>query len=245
MFFESAPILLKADFFEFSFAEHAKVSVAARPYHALSFRMSGSVEIETQRTHFISDEGTVTFLPCAVDYRTAVLRECDMCFVHFTAANELSDEPMLIKPSSSAYLKELFREGLKAVNPLIRMSVCYRIIAELEAELKAISARPPRRMTRAKEYLDANICNSELRIGDIAAVAEVSEVYFRSEFKKYYGVAPIEYIKSRRIEIAKGLLSTGICSISDVALASGFDSISYFSQEFRRLVGTAPSKYIK
>ncbi len=245
MLFESMPVLLKADFLEFSFAEHAKVDVAARPYHALSFRRSGSVEIETPRTHFISDAGTVTFLPGGLNYSTAVLEECDMCFVHFTTASELSHEPVLIKPGNSAHFKELFREGVEARNPLIQMSVCYRIIAELETELKAISARPPRRMTRAKEYLEDNICDPELRIGDAAAVAGVSEVYFRSEFKKYYDATPIEYIKSRRIEIAKGLLSTGICSISDVAVASGFDSISYFSQEFRRLVGTAPSKYIK
>ena len=99
-------------------------------------------------------------------------------------------------------------------------------------------------MIKCKEYLDENICDSSLRVSELAEMCEVSEVYFRREFKKFYGTSPMDYIKRRRIEVAQGLLQTGLCSVTETAFQSGFESISYFSSEFRRLTGMSPSEYI-
>ena len=108
-----------------------------------------------------------------------------------------------------------------------------------------VRARPaaPRRMLRCKEYLDENVCDTALRVSDLAAMCGVSEVYFRREFKRFYGTSPLEYIKKRRIEIACQLLSTGLYNVTQVAERAGFDSVSYFSAEFRRLTGQTPSQY--
>ena len=100
-------------------------------------------------------------------------------------------------------------------------------------------------MQRCKEYLDENVCDTALRVSDLAEMCGVSEVYFRAEFKKFYGSSPLEYIKKRRIEIARQLLSTGLYNVTQVAERAGFDSISYFSAEFRRLTGVTPLAYSK
>jgi AraC family transcriptional regulator len=71
----------------------------------------------------------------------------------------------------------------------------------------------------------------------------ISEVYFRREFKKFYGAAPLAYIKNRRIDMAKMLLDTGLYSVTDVALRCGFESPGYFSTEFRRMEGKSPKEY--
>ncbi len=246
MFFENIPILTKADFFELSFMRHAKVSVLGRPYHALSFRKSGKIEISACGSTYLSEPGTLTYIPRAFAYETTTLESGEMMFIHFTMKDDSPSAPFVIAPHSSSRFKELFREGLSSTkNPLIAMSLCYRIFAELAAELMPKEDRPPRRMLKAKEYLDSHICDTDLKVSHLANIAGVSEVYFRSEFKRYYRSSPIEYIKSERIKLAKDLLVTGICSVSDVATSSGFDSISYFSQEFRRLVGVSPTQYKK
>lgn len=245
MFFEKTPIIQKADFLEFAFKKHSAVSVAARPYHALSFRKSGRVFISANGKSFISEAGTVTFMPLGVAYETEILEEGEMSFVHFVTAEPMGEEPLLVRPKNTARFKELFREGLSARDDFLSLAVCYSLLSELKNELTPKSSRPPKRMIKIKEYLDEHISEPSLKISELARLAGVSEVYFRTEFKKYYLSSPKEYIKIKRIELAKDLLSTGICSVSEVATSSGFDSISYFSQEFHRLVGMTPTQYMK
>ena len=50
-------------------------------------------------------------------------------------------------------------------------------------------------------------------------------------------------LKARRIEIAKALLESNLYSVAEVAMRSGFESISYFSSEFRRATGFSPKEY--
>ena len=100
-------------------------------------------------------------------------------------------------------------------------------------------------MISCKKFLDDHICDTQLRVADLAALYGCSEVYFRSEFRKCYYASPLEYIKKRRLEIACHLLETQLYSITEVATQAGFDSISYFSAEFRRMMGCSPRDYQK
>lgn len=84
-----------------------------------------------------------------------------------------------------------------------------------------------------------------LTIAALAKEAGVSDVHFRKEFKHYYGVSPISYLKQVRIENAKQLLRSGYYTVTDVALECGFESISYFSYEFKRLTGVSPTTYLQ
>ena len=123
------------------------------------------------------------------------------------------------------------------------IAAAYEILCEAQSVFFRHAPAPPRRMLRCKEYLDENVCDTSLRIGTLAKMCGVSEVYFRREFKSCYGTSPLEYIKRRRIEVACQLLSTGLYNVTQVAERAGFDSISYFSAEFRRLKGCTPSQY--
>ena len=123
--------------------------------------------------------------------------------------------------------------------------MAYELLAEASAVLSPKEIHPHGRIMRCKQYIDENICDSALRVTELAAMCGISEVYFRREFKKYYGTSPLDYIKKRRIEIAKGLLQTGMCSITQTALQSGFESVSYFSYEFHRSTGITPAEYVK
>jgi AraC-like DNA-binding protein len=126
---------------------------------------------------------------------------------------------------------------------LFCLSTAYELLNEASAAFFCIRPAVPRRMLRCKEYLDENVCDTALRVSTLAEMCGVSEVYFRREFKRFYGVSPLEYIKKRRIEIACQLLSTGLYNVTQVAERAGFDSVSYFSAEFRRLTGETPSHY--
>ena len=64
-------------------------------------------------------------------------------------------------------------------------------------------------------------------------------------FTKEYGISPIIYLISRRIEESKYLLVDTDHSLSQISHMLGFSSQSYLSQSFRRLEGMSPMEYRK
>ena len=57
----------------------------------------------------------------------------------------------------------------------------------------------------------------EIKLNDLAEMAYLSPIYFCSVFKEKYGVSPIQYLQSVRLENAKQLL-IGTNSITSILL---------------------------
>jgi len=67
--------------------------------------------------------------------------------------------------------------------------------------------------------------------------------YIRHEFKKHYGVSPLQYLIKKRVDYAKHLLITSPMSIKQVAYQCGFENEYYFSRLFKKLTGISPRQY--
>ena len=77
----------------------------------------------------------------------------------------------------------------------------------------------------------------------LAGLAHLNKYYLAHAFQREFGVSPINYLISRRIEESRFLLRETDHSISQIAQILGFSSLSYFSQTFRRLEGVSPVEY--
>lgn len=62
-------------------------------------------------------------------------------------------------------------------------------------------------------------------------------------FYAYYGKIPAEYLNTLRITCAQNLLAHTRDSTLEIALQSGFESLSTFYTQFRRLTGASPKEY--
>jgi len=82
-------------------------------------------------------------------------------------------------------------------------------------------------------------------IGLLASAAALSRSAFFERFTRTVGVAPMEYLLSWRMEIAKDLLHREGLAIADVAERVGYASASTFSTAFKRHVGLAPRQYLR
>lgn len=80
----------------------------------------------------------------------------------------------------------------------------------------------------------------EITMKEMADLCHLSPSYFSRTFNKETGESFVNYISSRRIQLA--LLETGK-SISQIAEEVGYDNISHFTAVFKRTEGIPPSVY--
>lgn len=84
-----------------------------------------------------------------------------------------------------------------------------------------------------------------ITLSRIAAAANVSRSKCCQVFQKYLGQSPVEFLNSYRLEVSGHLLMTTSSSVSEIALACGFNHLSYFSKLFARKYGCSPREYRK
>jgi AraC-like DNA-binding protein len=83
----------------------------------------------------------------------------------------------------------------------------------------------------------------EWTVAALARLCGVSRSGLATRFKDVLGVGPIEYFTRWRMAVAKDELRRGRRSISEIALAVGFQSASAFSTSFTRAVGCSPKRF--
>ena len=81
-----------------------------------------------------------------------------------------------------------------------------------------------------------------IRIGQLAALAGMSESTFHRHFRAVTRMTPIQYQKAVRLQQARLALVSGGRDVAEVAHAVGYDSASQFSREYRRLFGAPPGR---
>lgn len=83
----------------------------------------------------------------------------------------------------------------------------------------------------------------EITMKEMADLCHLSPSYFSRTFNKETGESFVNYISSRRIQLAKELLLETGKSISQIAEEVGYDNISHFTAVFKRTEGIPPSVY--
>lgn len=244
------PIITKVEFFDMTY-KPIKANVSARNFSSLTYRKSGKVFISSKNSELTSEAGTLTFIPAGCDYSTEILESGQMVILHYQIDSnsiDFFDKPTLIRPTNKDKFLDIFMQSLShsiLSDDCACLSNAYKLFSEIFKETTLNKIRPTPKLATIKKYIDENFTSPELRISALATKYKTSEVYFRREFKKYYGESPIQYIKRRRIELACHLLYTELYSITDVAINTGFDNVSYFSSEFKRYMGHSPNEYRK
>ena len=81
-----------------------------------------------------------------------------------------------------------------------------------------------------------------LRVADLAAAACMSEPAFYRAWRSEFGITPLAYLTRLRMERARRLLGDPGRSVTDVAAAVGFGSVSHFIRVYREHVGQTPKQ---
>jgi AraC family transcriptional regulator len=102
---------------------------------------------------------------------------------------------------------------------------------------------PHHKLRRVIEYIMENLGGNPT-LEQMAAVVHLSPYHFARQFKAATGLAPHQYVVSRRVERAQDLLRTDSgLGLAEVAFRSGFANQSHFCLHFRRIAGITPRQF--
>lgn len=84
--------------------------------------------------------------------------------------------------------------------------------------------------------------NAPISIDDMATRAGMSRAVFHRKFKQVTTMAPIQFVKSMRLNNAAMKIAGGM-TVNEAALEVGYISPSQFSREFKRMYGQSPRQW--
>ena len=113
------------------------------------------------------------------------------------------------------------------------------VIARLAPRRTATRIELHRRLCLARDYLHS--CYDEpLTLDDAASVACLSPFHFLRTFRSAFGVTPMQYLRDRRLEVARQRVLESEQPITQICLDVGFESPSSFSTLFTKQFGGSP-----
>lgn len=223
--------------------------VEGRPFCSLSYRKYGTVKFNIEDREFISKAGSITFIPKGQSYSTEIIEDTHMIAIHFNTLDENTFNIPFVIENKNSQLCQLFESVSKKYsvendNNYECYSYFYKILAEIEKHfIKKQESNINPVILEAKLKIDKNFANSDFNIDSLVSELSICASHLRSEFRKYYSVSPIEYLKNVRLQNAFSLLASNYYSVEEVSKQSGYSSMSYFIQAFRKSTGYSPLKY--
>ena len=222
----------------------------ARPFYALSYRLSGNAVFDRGTDGEIAaGDGCIALVPANLSYNIDASGEKLIC-IHFCPNVPLSDKIRCFHTENRKYFDRKFAEILEVwqKKPLAGrhecMSLFYRLIYMIEREyLSEKPDSPTARIVAAAEYINEHL-TEDISVRALADSAAMSETYFRRLFAEKFGLSPVKYINNMRADYAKELLGTGYYSVSEVAARCGFNDVNYFSLFMKKQTGVPPSKLV-
>lgn len=97
-------------------------------------------------------------------------------------------------------------------------------------------------ISTALTYISINYMK-EIKILELARMCHMSETHFRRMFQYIMHMKPLDYINTVRIRMSCILLRSTTNSILNIAIKSGFPTITTYNRNFNKIIGMTPLKW--
>ena len=129
-----------------------------------------------------------------------------------------------------------------AASTLAVQGLVLQAIAELTREEERHVLQRPQWMSRAEQFLSDNTCDG-IDMKQLSAVAGIGSRQLLRAFKQFLNCTPGQYVRKRRIEIARQHLAETREPVARVAMEAGFYDQAHFCHEFKKANGCSPREY--
>jgi len=225
--------------------------VHSHAHAQLVFGLSGHLDFEVDGRGSQVRESSVMVLPYSAHHacgsrdgsRCLVLDVPDEHWVaqslgeHADASRRLLDQPARLALDNRQSQLVQWLASSPMDDPLIARQGAVLLLASLNLALPL----PGKRLPYAA--FDAHIqrhAAHPLQVADLAKIADLSVARLHARFVTECGQTPMDYIRVRRLQMARGLLSDSQLPIGEIAARVGYGSQSAFAAAMLREFGASP-----
>ena len=233
-----------------------------KPIHILQFVVSGKGGYYLEGSGFYSiKQGSVFWLPkgknvsywpCANDgyeyyYLGVDVLDGDAFFeqIGFTEERpvlQVEDNRIL---EAIAELYVCFKERTLVSNfkGLSRLYEIFGLLAKQNPHESNVLCGNNAGVERVLIYLNHNYMN-DITVEQLADLVHMNRCYFSMLFKRHTGLSPLQYLIDLRITQASKMLVSDV-TVTEVAIATGFNSVTKFGVHFKKRMKMSPMAYKK
>lgn len=85
--------------------------------------------------------------------------------------------------------------------------------------------------------------SEQVSMAEMARLAGLSSTHFNRRFRQLLRMAPVEYLRTVRVQAARRLLAGSTATLAQIAAETGFTDQSHFTRRFRQATGMTPLAY--
>lgn len=224
-----------------------------RSSHGLALNSDGEKK-------FVFSDGTVLcvgkndfiYLPKNSTYTVQHIVHGGMYCINFQCVDDENFKPFVLRVKNVDEVQKAYQKAEKAWRyqksgtQLCCKAELYKILYELykQSESPYIPETKRNLLKPAIDYIHKKYTEELINVEDLSKMCGISYEYFRRLFYQFYGCSPVKYINNLKITRARELLASGLYTVSDAAIQSGFVDLSHFSRFFKKNEGVSPSEYI-
>jgi AraC-like DNA-binding protein len=138
-------------------------------------------------------------------------------------------------------------QGMGSVNVSVAVCCGMKMKTTPSPQLKTVGSREgnraePVEIWKARNFIHEH-SEEELSLTQVAKTVGISPNHLSEKFKQVTGVNFVKYVAWTRYEKALCLLQNFDLRVSEIAFATGFQSLSQFNRVFKKFSGKSPTQY--
>jgi AraC-like DNA-binding protein len=131
-------------------------------------------------------------------------------------------------------------------NQLDRKARIHKMLSEgdpADMPKEGLSEQDRKFMDELYALMEKHIAEQTLSVPVISHELMISHSKFNYKLKELTGETPGSFFRKFKLNRAAKLLREGKYNVSEVAMMTGFGTVSYFSVAFKKQFGMSPSEY--
>lgn len=221
--------------------------VTNRKKCALIFSPKGKSIYRSEQKECVNDKNHVVFVPMGGNYTIECIKSDQCPVINFDCLYSYRDLESFYVRDCNVLLEHF--EAMRTRNsygvPYHLISYVYHLFDLLSQEFFRFGTVKPESIRLGAEWMKLHFNDPELSNEKVAEQLNMSTVYFRKLFTRYYGISPMKYLTDLRISHAKELLAEQTCSVQEISEKVGYSGVYSFSRAFKNHTGISPIQYRK
>ncbi|HEX8023057.1 response regulator transcription factor, partial [Mucilaginibacter sp.] len=167
-----------------------------------------------------------------------------------TASNAEVDELIGLESEANDFITKPFNfavllikiRNLLALNE--KLKATYSRLLKITLDEIEIESEEERFLKAVVLYIEKNLTDPQLSVDALSRELCISRVSLYKKILEITGLAPVEFIRSVKLEKAVQLMEKSDMKVAQIAYHVGFSTPNYFSKSFKEKYHISPTEYI-